>query len=324
MSGNKALLAKADMALADISSAGLLNPEQADTFIRKLLVQPVMLSQVRRVVMNAPSRKVNKISFASRIMRSASADAPSGTSGLAVGNRAKPTTEQIQLNTKEVIATVYLPYDVIEDNIERGGIGARTDVGGVAVGGGIVDTIMALIAERAAVDLEELALFGDTAVVGTDSYLGLLDGWLKKLSGAQVLDAGSAPISRRILTDGMKQMLSQYRRNRAGLAHFVSTEAEIDYRETIAQRETVVGDSQTQQTSTVYAAGSPVVGVGQLAGTNKGILTNPLNLLFGIQRQISIETDKDIEKRVYIIVLTARIDFQIEETLAAVKYLNMI
>lgn len=321
---NKELLQKADMVLADISGAGLLNPEQANLFIRKLLVQPVMLGQVRRVVMNAPQRKVNKISFASRILRNAAVDAPmtSGGSALSAGNRSKPTTEQIQLNTKEVIAEINLPYDVIEDNIERGNIGARTDVGGTAAGGGLVDTIMALIAERAAVDLEELALFGDTG--SADSYLATTDGYLKKLSGAQVLDAGNAPISRRILTDGMKQMLSQYRRNRAGLAHFVSTEAEIDYRETIAQRETVVGDSQTQGTSTVYAAGAPVVGVGQLAGTNKGILTDPLNLLFGIQRQISIETDKEIRERRYVIVLTARIDFQIEETLAAVKFLNMV
>lgn len=319
---NKELLAKADLAVADITSnGGLLNPEQTDTFIRKLLVQNVMLNQCRRVVMSAPTRKVNKIQFATRILRNAALAAP-GMTALGSNDRSKPTTEQITLTTKEVIAEVNLPYDVLEDNIERGNIGMRTDVGGTAAGGGLVDTIMTLIAERAAIDLEELALFGDTG--SADDYLKTTDGWLKRLTGAQVLDAGGAPITRRVLTDGMKQLTSPYRRNRASLAHFVSTEAEIDYRETVAQRETATGDAQLQATAPLYAAGAPVVGVGQLAGTNKGILCNPLNLLFGIQRQILVEVDKEIRERRYVIVLTARVDFQIEEVLGAVRYNNMV
>jgi len=54
-----------------------------------------------------------------------------------------------------------------------------------------------------------------------------------------------------------------------------------------------------------------------------GLLTDPKNLIFGIQRQIHIETDKDIRSREYIIVLTARVDFQIEEEEAVVKYTNI-
>lgn len=36
-----------------------------------------------------------------------------------------------------------------------------------------------------------------------------------------------------------------------------------------------------------------------------------------------MEFDKDITSRVYIIVLTARVAFQVEETLALVKYTNI-
>ena len=112
MSSNKELLKKADWAVSDLTSnGGKLNPEQANTFIRKLLVQPTMLRQVRRVVMSAPERKVNKIQFNKRILRAA-------TSATALANaavdgafdpsaeaaaRAKPITEQISLTTKEVI-----------------------------------------------------------------------------------------------------------------------------------------------------------------------------------------------------------------------------
>jgi hypothetical protein len=331
MSSNKELLQKADWAVGDLSSnGGLLNPEQANTFIRKLLVQPTLLRQVRRVVMSAPERKVNKIQFNKRILRAATS--ATALSGAAVDGafdpsveatlRAKPITEQITLQTKEVIAQVNLPYDLIEDNIERGGIGTYNEGGSPRAGGGIVDTILTLVAERAALDLEELAILGDTTLGAADPYLDLVDGYLKRLDGGQILNAAGAPISRKVLTDGMKLLPSQYRRNRAGLMHFTATEQEIDYRETIAQRETATGDSQTTSTAPVFAAGAPVSGVA-LMPNSKGILTNPLNLLFGIQRNIHFETDKDITSRQYIVVVTARVDFQVEETEAAVRYDNL-
>lgn len=320
MSENTELLKKADIALTDLETdGGLMNPEQSDTFIRKLLIQPTLLGRVRRVVMSAPQRKVNKIQFADRILRRAVQVGTMEDRRLSAADRSKPTTEQIELNTREVIAEIHLPYDVIEDNIERGNIGQVTDVGGTPTSGGIKDTIMTLIAERAALDLEELGILGDTA--SADTFLSLTDGWLKS-TDSNIVNAGGQPISRQILTNGMKALPTQYRRNRTQLAHYMSTEAEIDYRETIAQRETAQGDSQTQSTSAAYAAGAPAMGVGLMPG-DQGILTNPLNLLFGIQRQIHVETDKDIRGRMYIIVLTARVDFQIEERDAAVKYTNL-
>ncbi len=70
MSSNKELLKKADWAVGDLESdGGKLNPEQANQFIRKLLVQPTLLRLVRRVIMSAPERKVNKIQFNKRILR---------------------------------------------------------------------------------------------------------------------------------------------------------------------------------------------------------------------------------------------------------------
>lgn len=330
MSGNKELLKKADFAVSDlVSNGGKLNPEQANTFIRKLLAQPTMLRQVRRVVMNAPERKVNKIQFNKRILRAATSATALDTAAVdgafdpvaEATARAKPITEQITLTTKEVIAQVNLPYDLIEDNIERGNIGTFNEGGAPRASGGIVDTILTLVAERAALDLEELGLLGDTTLGAADPFLDLVDGYLKRLDGGQIVNAAGAPISRKVLTDGMKLLPSQYRRNRAGLMHFVATEQEIDYRETIAQRETSVGDAQTTSTAPVFAAGAPLNGVALMPNA-QGILTNPLNLLFGIQRNIHFETDKDITSREYIIVVTARVDFQVEETEAAVRYDN--
>lgn len=327
MSTNETLL-KADWAIGDITAnSGLLNPEQANAFIRKLLIQPTLLAQARKVVMNSPTRKINKIQFADRILKAgytAFNDPSEASANSRYLNdqtdreRSKVTTEQIELNTKEVIAEVRLPYEVIEDQIERGNIGLSRDGGG-ASSGGIVSTIMDLIAERAALDLEELAILGDTG--SADPYLALTDGYLKRFT-SNIEDAGGAVVSRTIFKNGSKRMPTQYRRNRAQMRHYVSTENEIEYRDTLANRETSVGDAMHQSLSPVYAAGTQVEGVGLMPSTT-GILTHPLNMIFGIQRQIHIESDKDIRGRQYIIVLTARVDMQVEEELAGVKYTNL-
>jgi hypothetical protein len=320
MSANETLLQKADWAIGDLTAnSGLLNPEQANAFIRKLLIQPTLLAQARRVVMNAPTRKINKIQFASRILKAGYTAGLSRTlDDTANRERSKPTTEQIELNTKEVIAEVRLPYEVIEDNLERGNIGLSRDGGG-SPSGGIVSTIMDLIAERAALDLEELAILGDTG--SSDPYLALTDGYLARFT-SNVVDAGGANISRTIMKNGSKTMPTQYRRQRSQMRHYLSTEQEIEYRDTLANRETSYGDGMHQAVSTVWAAGTPVEGVGLMPGS-QGLLTHPLNLIFGIQRQIHIESDKDIQAREYIIVLTARVDMQVEEELAGVKYANL-
>ena len=328
MSSNSALMQKAEFTLGNLSGGtkgGLLNPEQSDMFIRKLILAPSMLnSGIRRVPMNTPQQNINKIQFASRILR---AGALSSASGMAAresrrsttSQRSSPTTEQIQLNSKLVIAEVNLPYDVIEDNIERGSIGAMTDVGGVPTTGGLVDTIMALIAGRTMTDLEELAILGDTT--SSDTFLAQTDGWLKRAT-TNVSDAGSTPVSLDVFTDGALAMPVQYLRNRSQNVHFVSTHQEINYRNTLAQRETPMGDAQHQGLAPTFAAGMQVYPV-EMMPDSQGLLCNRQNLLWGIQRDILIETDKDIAGQAWIVVVSARVDFQVEEELAVVRYSNL-
>jgi Phage capsid family len=308
---NQALLQKADIALADLASnGGLLNPEMTDTFIRTLIDSPTILNAARVVTMNAPTRKINKIGFGSRIMNPATS-----ATALASDKRKKPDLSQVTLTTKEAIAEVWIPYDVMEDNIERGSINASMGESG----GGLMETITQLIAERAALDLEELLLLGDT--VSADPYLAMLDGYLKQAT-AHVVNAGGATISKDVLKAGVKAMPDKYLRNRARLTHFVSVDNDTEYRDTYANRQTALGDSMLQGTGPVYAWGSQVQGV-PLMPAARGLFCDPMNLIFGIQRKVTIEFDKDIRSRVYIIVLTCRIANAIEETDAVVTYSNI-
>ena len=321
MSSNGSLLRKADLAIADLATnGGELNPEQGAAFIRKLIKQPTLIRVCRVVEMVAPKRKINKIGFGTRILRAA-------TSALALtqSQRSKPTTEQIELDTKEQIAEVRIPYDVMEDNIERASV-ANNEAANTGPAG-LRQTIIDLIAERAALDMEELMLLSDTAYTSGDpddqAYMSQFDGWIKNATtNGNVYDAANASISKAVFKQGLKTLPSQYQRNKAALNHFVSVNNETEYRDTLADRGTALGDQMTQGTSSAYAYGSPIVPVA-LMPEAKGLYTDPLNLIFGIQRQVSMEFDKDITARVYIIVLTARVAVQIEESDAIVAYENI-
>jgi hypothetical protein len=323
MSSNQSLLQKADLALSDLTAnGGALQPEEGSRFIRKLLVQPTMIRDCRVVEMNAPQRKINKIGFGSRILRKAQ----SGTA-LTESQRSKPTTEQLTLSTDEVIAEVHLPYDVLEDNIERAGA-ANNEASNTGRSGGLKNTLIDLIAERAALDLEELGLKGDTTFTSADQdeqdYLSMTNGWLKiGADRGNVVDASNTKIGKSIFKKGLQTMPDQYLRNRAAMRHYVSVDNEVEYIDTLADRPTGMGDSLTEGVREARAYGSPVRSAALMPDT-KGLFTNPLNLVMGIQRNVSMEYDKDISRRVYKIVLTARIAFEIEEAEALVEYQNIL
>lgn len=303
---------KADLALSNLTTdGGLLNPEQNNTFIRTLLDQPTMLRSIRAHPMNAPEERINKIVFGSRILHPATQtgsmlDDGSNPRWLEAAKRSKPVTSQINLTTKEVIAEIRIPYEVLEDNIERGGL---------------ENTVLTLIAERAALDMEEMVIKGDTALSGSDPLLGLFDGILKKAT-SHVVDATSAAVSADIFNNLKKAIPTKYRRNLNTMRYFVSMDQESDYRLKVASRGSDLGDAILTGTAPLPVFGIPMVGVALMPNAN-GLLLNPQNVIFGLQRNVRIEQDRDIRSREVIIVLTARIGLQIEEEDAVAKLINL-
>lgn len=326
---SKTILRKADLAVAEINGQGSLTIEQSNRFIRKLIEAPTLLRVCRTIAMSAPSRRINKIGFGERIMRAANQGTYTGgvaqdDRALAAADRSKPQFEKIELTTKEIMAEIRLPYELLEDNIEGGNInfGGATQVSGGAPNGGILNTILDLIAERAAIDMEELCLLGDTG--SGDAYLALVDGWLKRAQAANSLDYGSQSITRKLFKIGVQMLEPKYKRNMSSMRHFLSHNQVTEYSDTLAGRETALGDSKHRQgDAPVYGVGIQCVPVALMPET-QGILCDPKNLLFGIQRNLSLEIDKDIRAREFVVVLTARVDVQIEETEAVIHYNNIL
>jgi HK97 family phage major capsid protein len=303
---NKQLIEKADLALADLATAGKLNPEQTNRFVRKLIESPTIIRRCRTVAMTSPDMNINKIGFGSRILKPATS-----ATALSSGDRSKPDLGKVQLASKEVMAEVWIPYEVIEDNIEQAGTGGAADVSP----GGIHQTIVDLIAERAALDLEELLIQGDTA--SGDTYLAVMNGFLK-LSTSNVVAVGAA-WSKDAVKAGVKAMPDRFLRNRAAMVHWVAVDNETELRDQFGNRQTAMGDAQVQGNLPLYVFGSQVQGASKMPAAN-GLFTDPMNLIFGIQRNIQIEYDKDIRTRVFVIVLTCRVACNIEEEPAVVKY----
>lgn len=299
--GQRDIIRKVDLAVSQLqANGGYLNPEQANQFIRMVQDQPTLLREVRTVRMSAPQRKIEKIGFGSRILRRA----PASGTALEASKRAAPTTGTVTLNTKEVIAEVHIPYDVLEDNIERENL---------------EDTLMAQIAERVSVDLEELLVLGDTG--SADEYLSLLDGAIAQAAAnGHLVDISGwtdRSFNKAVLKEAILNMPPKYLRNRAALRFYVDHENETEWRDFLADRQTQLGDNRLEGYRPVMAFGVPIATAVHVP-TAKMLFTHPKNLIWGVQRDISIETDKDIRARTLIVVVTLRVDFVIEEPDAVV------
>lgn len=317
---NAALARRADLAIGQLqANGGYLLPEQSNQFIDFVLDEPTILRNVRQVRMNSPTVRINRLGFGNRILvagRNSTTDnsgpyaseqdggADTTPRATRVADRAAPQTTQIEMTSREVVAEVRIPYEVLEDNIE---------------GQSFEGHVMRLIAERVALDLEEWALTADTA--SGDAFLALDDGWLVRMT-TNVVDNLSAGISPDLFETGLLTMPQQYLRNLGVLRHWVTVQDEIRYRANVARRATGYGDSSLTQNNDLVAYGVPV-DKAPLMPAATGFFTFPQNLLFGIQRDILVETDKDITAREIIIVVSTRVAVQIDDEPATVKYINI-
>lgn len=312
------LLQKADMALADLANGGLMNPEQTDNFIRILAQDTNLLNDVRTISMSRPKMTVNKLDLASRALRVANQGAVSsprtgeeGPRALARGDRTKVTTSKVELDTYEVIAEVNLPYEVLEDNIEGGQIdGTRFQA-----------TVLSKLAERIRIDIEDVMINGE--VGSGDPFLNARDGVLKLAvsnivnNGGAALDAVTFNESIQALPDKFKRVINRYK-------FYVSHNKRLQYMMQVAQRQTGLGDSVLVGGDGQNFApfGTPLIGVASMPSSQM-LMIDPSNILFGVQRNMRLEYDRDTRERVLIMVFTMRFDFKLEQENMVVKTINL-
>lgn len=308
------VLARADLAISNLSTdGGLLQPEQANVFLDMVKDEPTLVNQVRTIKMKSTEEKINRLGFGSRIMHAARTSGSLNDDGsndrrMLKTNRSKPDTSQITLTCSEIQADVRLNYETLEDNIEGQSFEAH---------------VMRLIAQQCALDLEELALWGDTS--SGDAYLALQNGWIKRATAHVADNLGAGP-NPDMFANALLAMPQKYLKYLPQMRGYITHANMTRYRQIVAKRLTGYGDSALQNTGPQAAFGlqleaAPLLAADGVGAT--GLVTFPQNLILGIRRDISVETDRDISAREILIVVTMRVGLQIEQTDAVVTLVSI-
>ena len=286
----------------------MLQPAQAQKFLRILIDEAVLLKMATVTGMKSPKQLIEKIKFGSRILRNGNE-----AQALSSADRAKPDLSNVELDAKLFKAEVRLNNEVLEDSIERGTLR---------------QTIMQLMAERIAVDMDEVLVQGDTT--SSDTFLNQFNGLLASVS-SHTVDRADSTATRSLWRDMLKAMPNAFLRNKKTLRFLTSIDAEIDYRDSLADRATPnVGDRFVEEDAPSMYSGVPVVSVplfpeniGTGSHCTNAVLIDPKNMNVGIWRDIRVETDKLVSEGVLIIVATLRFDFKLAEETASVKATNI-
>lgn len=292
MPDNLSILRKADLAISDLTSdGGLLTAAQSKQFIQHVIDAAVLLQHVRVVPMKSHTQLLEGTYFNSRILRP-------GASGqaLTLAQRSKPDLTKTTLTSVLVKAQVNLDDETLEDNIEQGTLKS---------------TVMRMMAERIALDLDELTVNGD--VGSADTFLALYDGMLASTT-SHVVVAGGVPLTDTILRSMLKAIPSPALRNKLRTVFFTSIDAEIDYRHALSQRGDALGVSTHGSSAPVNYSGVKVIpsavfpeDLGGGSDETNVILCDPKNWAHGIWRQLKLETQRDVPAGVLQIVGTLRI-----------------
>jgi len=300
---NRKLLAKADLDTAGLAAGGLLQPQQADRFFRVMVKSAVLMQQINVTPMRGPKERRDKTRFGSRVLK------PGVESqALALNDRSRPDLSFIELDAKLVKAEVRMSDEVLEDQIERGAY---------------QQTIIETLAQAVARDVDFLISQGDTT--SANPLLAVLDGFIRQAT-SNVVVAGGVALTRPVLRDMLKTLPDEFVSDR--LAYFTNRQALADYNDSLAVRETALGDTRIVQNpgpAGVYQ-GFPIVQVPEFpnnlgGGTNQtvALLTERENMLLGIHREIRVRMGEDISAGQVIIVVTMRLDARYMHEPAVVK-----
>lgn len=299
---NRSLLAKADLALADLTTdGGLLVPEQADRFIKLLIKQSKMMQMVNTMTMNSPKRLLETLRFAGRVLRPGFE-----ATALPLADRSAPDLTKREISAELLKAEVRLNNEVLEDNIERQAMR---------------NTIMQSLAEAVSRDLEFALINGDTA--SADPLLAVQDGVRKLVTNTYDHTAGNTNES---LWNGMIRKMPSEALLRERLWFFTGIRSDIDWRASLTPRDTDLGDEQIQADRTANFQGiriKPVPEWDESANVVEPVLIDPQNVVVGFHRRMRIETDRDISSGELIIVISMRVGFELVHPPFAVKGINV-
>lgn len=289
-----------------LDGAVTLNQQALKEFVHKAVEEQVLLKHVRTETVTAPMGKILKFNIGSRVIRSPA-------EGSSVTTDVGFSTAGVDYQTVKVMLNVPITREAIEDNVYREQLGNR---------------IMQLVAQAFGRDLEDLGINGDTATPDTDpdyEFLKIDDGWIKLGSSAHTYDHQGGSIDKDVFSKLIRALPPKYRVT--GLTFIMSPNQLEAFKDYLTNRSTAAGDMVLMQGGEVKPFGIPVITPPKWPD-DEVWLTHPKNLVFIVQRDVTIrkttQSDEVLDKDLYAkYVITARIDYVIEETDAIARAVNV-
>ena len=293
-----------------------LPPEVSDRFIDLIVQEQSLLSRITLRRMLSPEAKLDELRITARRLRRADMSALTFANGGNVVNRfggaqegtAPAETSQSMtfparvLRTVEVIWTEDITLSFLEDNIERANAEAH---------------IASAIARQFGTDLNDLAWNGvqDNDALAADTndawFLSIADGFLQLLGAdAAVVDVDiSTTGSARELLSTMHNGVPQRFKARADYAYWVPTGVAEKYAEEVSVRESDLGDGVLiNGFPALRYFGRPVIPEPHLSANVA--LAPTTNLVYGIHRNIRVDSEFKPRQRLFEWTVTARIGYQ--------------
>ncbi len=256
--------------LLGAGKGGHLNPEQAKKFISYMTDETAFLKDIRLEQMSAPEKQLDFLLIGSRLIRKAAEGTPPG-------ELAEINTRRKELRSAKVRLAADITTEFGEDNIE----GAEAK-----------DKVMRELAMQFGNDLADLALNGDTAATGTDAtFLNIGDGFIKQAKGStethKVDITGTQDYKGTIFPNMLSAMPNKFKRDKANMRIYCSSNVADSYIDQLALRETAMGDSILVNGTLMKFKGYPVHPIEYLPD-DVLFFTHRLNFATGVQREIKI------------------------------------
>lgn len=302
---------------SDIGSAGALPTEVADRFIDNVISEQPMLGRVTTRRMLSSSARLDEIRISNRQMTS-----PNENTAPTIP--ADQTTFHARtLNTIEVVWGEDITLNFLEDNIERANAEAH---------------IASLLARQFGTDLDDLGHNGRGAS-GT-GFTALDEGFIEIINaftaGTGVYDMREVTVPGTGLTVAstfreMHKAIEQRFKARTDWGFFVPTGTAERYADEVQQRETSLGDSVLiDGFPALRYFGRPVWpdshlnDATNLTGNARPYLASTTNLVFGIHRNIRVDSEFQPRRRAVEYTISARIGYEIAVPYLVVKLSNVL
>lgn len=318
---NTTWMEKADQQLADLSAGGLMKPELEATFFRVAYLKSKLLSRLNNKRMDSWEYELDNILPDDVVLQP-------GTEAtvLPAAARSTMTTGKSILNVYKLVGEVEWPYEVVEDNIERG----NWD-----------QLVVATIGEKVRANLEEIVIKGDTTITipAMGSSAASIKAWkrarmLKTFNGinkkivSRTLDAGGSRLNKNVLKAALQTLPEEF--ISPGLEFFTQRNAVIDLHDSLANRMTARGDRELDETGDTSWQGYKVNQIPlwpKTLGANSNMTTvamfDPNTAYVGFHRQITLEREKQIRGQKFVAVWSMRVGFQFAYEPATLKIENV-